>query len=350
LCALLLSACASTQKNHGSEPEKTTEALNLYYAAALKGDVKAGIEKVRSKKKLSLAEMKLIVQHQDRFIKKIKTQLNVEDDFVAKVIWAYQDYWNEVLTKELTEREGFYLLFKNLNKVLEPQRKNIKVYDDENLKSLADLIKAELRKRGHFSLTGMTRPHLELMVWKKQQDKTYKVKLHDGVQKVKVVLMDQFDSLGWSAYATFDHSFTGGWATREKLFCVKPAYKLKSESFKVSYLKHEARHFADYKLFPDLKQPELEYRAKLTELIYADASLYELLQKFKDRGANTRVSPHAWANHHVHKNIQKKLGLEGGETVSFAQIDKKRIRAAALELLKMSDIQQKANLSFSVGD
>lgn len=324
----------------GSSSKKTIDAvetpeLKTYYSLALQGDVKTAVIPLKQKKNLSLAEMELRVKYQDRFVKKIKPQLEVDDPFVTSVIVAYQDYWTEVLTKELTEREGFYLLFKNLNKILKPMGKDIKVYDDQRLKEMADLIDAEMKKRGYFGLYGMTRPHLELMVWKKQKNKTYKVKLHDGVQKVKVVLMDQFKSLGWAAYATFGKSFTGGWATKEELFCVKPAYKLRSESYKVSYLKHEARHFADYKLFPKLKQPELEYRAKLTELVYADKTLYELIKKFKTQGKNTRVSPHAFANYHVYKNLKARLSKDP-KFQSVFKVENKRIKELALELLKES--------------
>lgn len=334
---IFLSSCASRSKDPAA-PD--TKAMKSYYALALQGNLKAAAKPFETKKNLSLAEMELMVNYRDRFVKKIKPQLNVENPFVEDVIEAYQDYWNEVLTKELTEREGFYLLFKNLNKVLDPLAKKIQVYDDQRLKEIADSTKDEIEKRGYFGLYGMTRPHLELMIWKKQKNKTYKVKLHDGVQKVEVVMMDDFKSLGWAAYATFGKSFTGGWATKEKLFCVKPAYNLKSEKYKVSYLKHEARHFADYKVFPKLKQPELEYRAKLTELIYADKTLYDLIEKFKTNGENSRVSPHAYANYHVYHNLKKIMSKASGP-IDLFRVPKKKINEAALTLLLESNTHKK---------
>jgi hypothetical protein len=331
-----LCACSSNFKNQVEAPQ--TPELKKYYSLALQGDVKTALNPVQNKKDLTLAEMDLMVKYQDRFVKKIQPQLEVDDQFVTQVIVAYQNYWSEVLTKELTEREGFYLLFKSLNTILKPLKKNILVYDDQRLNELTESVKVEVEKRGYYGLYGMTRPHLELMIWKKQKNKTYKVKLHDGVQKVKVILMDEFKSLGWASYATFGKSFTGGWATKEELYCVKPAYKLKSESYKVSYLKHEARHFADYKLFPKLKQPELEYRAKLTELIYADKTIYELIEKFKTQGENSRVSPHAWANHHVYKNLRAELQKKN-EFESVMETPKEAIKTTALNLLKDSSLK-----------
>ena len=48
-----------------------------------------------------------------------------------------------------------------------------------------------------------------------------------------------------------------------------------SETFLVSYLKHEARHFADTLDFPNLSGADLEYRAKLTELAFACGTSFE---------------------------------------------------------------------------
>src|SRR4029077_9164441 len=65
---------------------------------------------------------------------------------------------------------------------------------------------------------------------------------------------------------------TDGWATAMTLYAVRSAYDIESESFRVSYLAHEAQHFADYGRFPKLARPEREYRAKLTELAEAQAT------------------------------------------------------------------------------
>ena len=59
---------------------------------------------------------------------------------------------------------------------------------------------------------------------------------------------------------------TGGWAKEDGLYCLCRHYDLDSERYKLSFLKHEARHFADYELYPELQPSDMEYRSKLTEL------------------------------------------------------------------------------------
>ena len=92
----------------------------------------------------------------------------------------------------------------------------------------------------------------DLFLWREQHERTYDIDLGDTRVNVKVVFMDDFLSHGWSSFATLGHARAGGWATREALFCKAEDYDVESESFKISYLRHEGRHFADYKQFPAL--------------------------------------------------------------------------------------------------
>src|SRR5205085_9777810 len=68
---------------------------------------------------------------------------------------------------------------------------------------------------------------------------------------------------------------------------------------------HEGQHFADYAQYPKLEQPELEYRAKLTEIAMSQSTTAELLQRFAALGGTRRAVPHAFANRQV------RLALEG---------------------------------------
>ena len=103
--------------------------------------------------------------------------------------------------------------------------------------------------------------------------------------------MEDFATLGWMEYATLGAHHPGGWTEEEGIYCVKKAYDVNSENFKISYLTHEARHFADKKLWPDLKSADLEYRAKLTELNLAQDTLLRFnclfCQKCEPRKAKT---------------------------------------------------------------
>ncbi len=78
------------------------------------------------------------------------------------------------------------------------------------------------------------------------------------------------DLHGAMEYLSFGKISTGGWTDDNGVInCVKSSYDLTSEDFSVSLLKHEAQHARDLKEFGALPSDELEYRAKLVELIYS---------------------------------------------------------------------------------
>jgi hypothetical protein len=152
-------------------------------------------------------------------------------------------------------------------------------------------------------------------------------------------------SLGWLGYAICDFHHTGGWATPERLFAVRSAYDLDAESFKVSYLAHEGQHFSDYRRFPTLTQPDLEYRAKLVEIAKARSSLYDLLAAFIANGSDSREQPHPWADRQVVNQLAASV-LDGApaSAEAFRRVPAERINAAAAALLQQ-DTAQRAKTS-----
>ena len=104
--------------------------------------------------------------------------------------------------------------------------------------------------------------------------------------------MDDFLTLGWKDYATLGMTSSGGWAAKESIYCLTWAWNHDSENFRVSVLKHEGRHVADFKRYPMLDALDLEYRAKLTELAFADTTLISLLNNFTSNAASNPASPH----------------------------------------------------------
>jgi hypothetical protein len=74
---------------------------------------------------------------------------------------------------------------------------------------------------------------------------------------------------------------------------VMPDYE--NSEFQVSYLKHEAQHLSDYTEFPGLDVNDLEYRAKLVELIYEPDSS-RLLRKFFYEQKNDLHHPHPYSS------------------------------------------------------
>ena len=83
-----------------------------------------------------------------------------------------------------------------------------------------------------------------------------------------------------------------------------------------------------------MEQPELEYRAKLTELIMADETSLELIEKFKTGGRNDRTYPHAYANDLVYKNI--KTRVLGKQKLPWKKVPIDQIKKVATQLLNES--------------
>lgn len=124
-----------------------------------------------------------------------------------------------------------------------------------------------------------------------------------------------------------------GWANEDGLYCNLKCYKdLEGEEFQVSYLKHEAQHLYDYKYFPGLKSKELEYRAKLVELIYSKKHL--ILKKFLNDAKNDPDFPHPYASYNIIKNLSSIIFKKDYEPNSnvWLEIDYKKISSTALEL------------------
>jgi hypothetical protein len=184
-----------------------------------------------------------------------------------------------------------------------------------------------------FSKTGK---FFDLLVWKTQKDTIYSFVQGDEQTSVHVVFMDDFITLGWEEFATLGRYYPGGWTTPKELYCVKSAYDLKSEKFLVSYLAHESRHFADYKLFPKLKSADLEYRAKLTELSLAKSSLYQLLDFFIGNANPRSENGHSVADYCVIRDMSKSLfNTEFEKDISkWKQLSPAVINKGAAEILQ----------------
>jgi hypothetical protein len=179
------------------------------------------------------------------------------------------------------------------------------------------------------------------MLWAREDTTRYTVELTDGPQEVTVVFLGDFLVHGWSHWATFGHASTGGWATKEALFCLRDSYDLESERFLVSYLRHEARHFADYERYPALEQIDLEYRGKLTELVYARETRLDLLDTFTHHAARNPDAPHSWAADAVMRDLSREVFGEPfvRERERWAAVEPERIGGAARTLLARHDAE-----------
>ena len=275
-----------------------------YIKQALQGDL-SNIEETLRANATTAEDKELLEKFTARFIERSDSlDLEGEDPLIREVGELFQDYWRGALLDPSQKDTLEKILFGEVIKALQ---KNGVTSPDWNLKNLGNLLHTAFEERGYFANFGRTRPLFEFVVWKTNEKEMENVELTDGVQKVEVNYLGDFVSLGWSSFATFGGPSTGGWATDDGLFLVTDKWDLDSESFKVSFLKHEAQHFADYKIYPKLKGPDLEYRAKLTEISFSDVSMYDLLKKFTDRAARVENAPHPLANWHVITDLSREL-------------------------------------------
>jgi hypothetical protein len=244
------------------------------------------------------------------FVKKKLAPLEVPDPFVARLIEIYRDYWMRVLLGELNAAQGKDLLFKRLTVLLEETGNRTRF---QGLGQVSDELARMLRRKGFYSTHLITQPYYDLMIWRKETVKTYRVKLPETTIKTKVVFMDDFATLGWSAFATCGTAFTGGWVGNRSLNCVGARDPM-SDGFAVDFLAHEAQHFADKKRFPKLEQPELEYRAKLVQLILSKDARNPLTV-FALQTGQSRSAPHNYANLRVFTDVSR--SLFGGDSPVF---------------------------------
>ena len=235
-------------------------------------------------------------------------------DYLAKrksaldpLLLLYKNYWRKALLapdenydSSFTQRLALFL-----SDTCNSPMSTGETFNDDSINTcLKDYVGSFGYKTTGFSKTGKL---YDLLVWKAEQDTIYSFFLHGEKTSAKVIFMDDFVTLGWEEYASLDRLYPGGWATKEALYCVKKAYDLSSESFLISYLAHESRHFSDYKLFPHLQSADLEYRAKLTELSMLNDKLYETLSFFLSNAHEGSENGHSFANYCVIRDLSRLL-------------------------------------------
>lgn len=312
------------------------------YSLALDGNPKLALPllEVDSTKKIAKKDLKFKSDFENRFkFEEDKSDfLETRKSKIDQLLKIYRDYWRfsflnkETKTDSLIMKNVFDFLKTNLPSAqkLTFNEDSINVYQKKYISDLGY----------HTTGFGKTGGLYDLLVWKTEKDTVYKLNYDGKETPVKVYFMDDFITLGWSEYATLGRYYPAGWATKEALFCVKKAYDLKSETFRVSYIGHEGRHFADYKLFPHLKgvgSADLEYRGKLTELaLYSQDGLYKRLQFFINNGNYDSENGHSIAAYCVIRDLSRYLFHKDYEKdlEKWKTIPSKKINKAASKILK----------------
>ena len=235
-------------------------------------------------------------------------------EFLNKILLLYQVYYRDVFYCGLPAEEATDKLLTQLKALLD--------MPDAEEDQLAQRLCAVFEQHGYHAVFGATQGYYGPYVWKDTVPTVYSVELPDGTAEYTVNILKGFVFRSWMDYLTFGMYGTGGWASPDgTINCIEQAYDFECERFLVSLLKHEAQHTVDMKQFPDIKAPELEYRAKLVELHYSND--LGLLQKFLSEADESKTND-------SHAIASARLKLEFADT---NQTNLSDIQTRALELL-----------------
>jgi hypothetical protein len=335
--------------------QETPDSFNINYskfhAFALNGDIKSAMELLPGEnvKLISARNLEFTEKYKKRFYypqdsSDLKT---TEDNDINKLLDIYRRYWRSSLLDPAGKYDSVLkedlIIF--LQQSYQPAKAAFITLEKDSVdKFLSKYITEFIESKSFYTTEsgyGKTGGIYDLLLWRKHTDTTYNISLGNEAVNVKLFFMEDFVSLGWMEYATFGYQYPGGWATKEALYCVKQAYDVNSESFKISYLKHEARHFADYKLFPKLSSADLEYRAKLTELIFLKKNLYNIVNYFIDNANEKSGNSHLIAHYYLIGHLSKSLFRNGFENDinNWKKIPVKKINRESKKLLKRNTRQ-----------
>ena len=307
------------------------------YYTALQGDIPKALKLLKKIPAETLTKKEQNVREKlfARFVtRNERFTLAEKDRLIRDIVKIYRLYWQKVLSDRLNEKDGEAFLFDELARYLSEKKylKKAAAMPDQIEKKLKEIFKT----KNYHCILGKVLPFRELELWKIEEAKVFSIKLPETTQRIKVVFMDGFITHGWEEYATAGRYFPGGWAKKDAIYCVKSSYRdLSHEKFRISYLTHEAQHFSDYKKFPGLVQYQLEYRAKLAELSYADKTLFKLISNFISNSKNDPNLPHSFANYNLIKDLSKKLFNEAfvSETDRWKKLLKAVVNCEAKTLL-----------------
>ncbi|TRX62023.1 hypothetical protein FNH22_01470 [Fulvivirga sp. M361] len=336
-----MSLAAGAQNKSTAYSKVDSTNFNKLYPYALRGNMHAVFEMLEMTEDGYLTQKQRSKKNKyyQRFLyRNDDFDYNTNDAEIVDLFKRFQNYWRSVIIENVSQDLADSLFRDEMNYFLKEHFKpelSIGKIDDDCFTLFQDFFKA---KNMHGIAMGKTGHLYDLYLWKDQEEVDYSIDLPEGPTiKVPVVFMRDFISNGWAHYTTFGHSFSGGWATANKLFCVEESYGPKNEEeFLISYVSHEGQHFSDYKLFPKLKQADLEYRAKLTELFLAKKTTYKIIDKFIANAKNDMSYAHAFANHMVIKLLSKNIFDSHFESnlEKWEQIPVNKINRTAFKLLK----------------
>lgn len=269
-----------------------------FYSLCLQGNVLDAINYLRDHRgndKESIIQ-ELEKRYEERFLSENEIYpINSDDLWVNDVLNCYIAYFRSVLTNHSIE-EAENRLAICLSQFVDK---------NQNIDEIESELESIFRDKGYSFLGGVTPPFRGPYIWKNTVKREFNVVIPDSEQKINVFFISRFLLLSWAHFATFGKHYAGGWAKPEGLYYVDnedDPVDINSDWFQVSFLKHEAQHYNDFQKFPKLNERNLEYRAKLTELIYLPPS-YKLIEKFINEAKDDKAFPHSYAAYYIIKQL-----------------------------------------------
>lgn len=238
------------------------------------------------------------------FEKETYLKYDVDDDLNG-ILLIYQKYYREVFYLEENENIAEEKMLIRFLKFFDIENRDIELDEIEE-----EYVAKAFKKQSMEFLGGRTGGYYGPYIWRDTEVKKYEVELPEGIQDYVVKILDGFLSKSWLDYLSFGSVGTGGWTDRDGIInCVKESYDFTSENFLVSLLKHEAQHVMDLKNYPEMTSEELEYRAKLVELIYSKER--NLLKQFASEADTSKVkNGHSLAASRILEAFEKKYNKD----------------------------------------
>ena len=227
----------------------TADILGQAAGAAIQANVPRALQLIEDVDPSALAEKdrQFVLCMRERFGTAADQSKAEAGPMADRLLDTYRDYWRSAALRPTGREAEEKRLESRLRSLLGAPK-------SAGMDELEPLVAAALTKDGFHSLQGQTGLLRELMIWSREDSNLVTVALPEGPQRVKVVLLNEFKSMGWGYYAACGRRGAGGWATDKAIFAVVPRYaSLDSEEYRVSFLGHEAQHFADKARFKGLE-------------------------------------------------------------------------------------------------
>lgn len=303
--------------------------MKKFYAKCLQGNVLEAIDYLKSCENKSEEIIELEKKFTKRFINQDEVlKIDSVDPWIQEVVKCYYTYFLSVFANKNIEKCEKQLAV-GLAKVLE-------ISEDTELDEIDIKLECIFREKGYSYMNGRTIPYLGPYIWKTTKKEEFNVELPCGNQKLTVFFISDFLMLSWSYFATFGKRHTGGWATEEGIYYVNSSDKeidTQTADFQVWFLKHEAQHLSDYAKYPNLQGADLEYRAKLVELIYYPDT-FSKLETFINEAKNDKSLPHPYSAYLIVKGLSNIFFSEEffGDLEKWRTLDSSSISKEALKL------------------